>query len=126
MISYQFDKVLKEAIKKINPNISKPVLSKYLFIYKNYSFLEQGFRFIIVKNEGHTCCADKSRWIIKRYMDYIETEEVPDMESLREKYYVPNYGSFEDWMGFCNAIHEMRYGDFKNYLTYLEKLIMKK
>lgn len=126
MISYQFDKILKESIKRIHPNLDKSQLSKYLFIYKNYSFLEQSIRFIMVKNEGYTCCADKSRWIIKKYMNYIITQEKLDIEELRTHYYVPNNGSFEDWMGFCNSIYEMRYGDFKNYLTYLQKLIINK
>jgi hypothetical protein len=43
------------------------------FIYSNYRFIQRHFESVIKKVEGIPCCADKSRTIINRLVEFCKT-----------------------------------------------------
>lgn len=80
-------------------------------VYTDYQFFESQVRRLIEEYEGHACCADKSRYLMKAYVDYIITGELPDFAD-RSPYWVPSLGSPESWMGVLARCTHLQYGQF--------------
>ncbi|WP_368263266.1 hypothetical protein [Clostridium disporicum] len=99
------------------------------FIYQHYDFLENNIRNLCVLREGSSCCADKSRYILKMYLNYSITGEIPHFNPENEKYWIPNFGDNEMWMNYCDGLYKMHYGNpeeyFKAYKALMECEIRK-
>lgn len=91
-------------------------------VYTDYQFFESQVRRMIEDYEGHACCADKSRYLMKAYMDYIITGEVPDFGD-RSKYWMPSLGSPESWMGVLSRCANLQVGQFDYYKEARDVLI---
>ncbi len=66
---------LKKGIKLLASTLHEPSIckdkNKPNFIYANYSFLENHIRNLCELREGSACCADKSRYILKMYLNIL-------------------------------------------------------
>ena len=121
---YEIARVLSSTPNQNIKNKDKPI-----FIYVNYDFLEENIRNLCIKREGHSCCADKSREIIRMYMEYCLTEKVRLFNPNEEHYYTPNFGTNDDWINYCDGLYELYYGKpekyIKTYYTLLQSEIRK-
>ncbi len=94
-------------------------------IYLNFDFYECHIRNFIVMKEGHCCCADKSKFIIKSYIDYIKTGEYPIFN--KDKYSVPKFGDSQFWIKYIKALTRLLHGKIDDYLfCYKEIFELKK
>ena len=91
-------------------------------VYTDYRFFESQIRRMIEEYEGHACCADKSRYLMKAYMDYIITGELPDFGD-RSHYWMPSLGSPASWMGVLARCTNLQYGQFDYYKEARDVLI---
>ena len=83
-------------------------------IYTDYKFYESQIRRVIEQYEGHACGADKSRYLLKAYMDYIITGELPDFGD-RSHYWMPTLGSPQAWITVLERCGHLQHGQFDHY-----------
>lgn len=102
------------------------VSSQIINLYLNYSFLERNIKQLCILREGWACCADKSRYILEIYLEYLKTNEIPTFKPNEKKYYKPNFGNNEDWIKFCKSLIELNYGNPANYIKQYNKLLQSK
>lgn len=127
LVNYQIDRILEvylekelsEELKKIQDNRK---LYDVLFLYKNYGFLERSIRELIVLKEGSPCSADKSRWILQGFREFLINGTLPSMIIEEKCYWKPRFGSAEEWMEFCNSLIHLHYGKPGRYLMALKNL----
>lgn len=91
-------------------------------VYTDYKFYESQIRSIIEDYEGHACCADKSRYLMKAYMDYIITGQLPDFGE-RSDYRIPTLGSPKAWMNVLERCGHLQSGQFDHYKEARDVLI---
>ena len=119
-IKYPLGNTLRTIVAGLNTEITdRHKLSKLNFIYNNYNFIDSSLSHLISDKEGGACSVDKSRWIIKRYRDYIVDGIVPNMTIEEKCYWKPHFGTGEQWMLFCKGLMDMYYGNPKEYLLSL-------
>ena len=124
---------IKEGIEVLASTLHEPSVckDKYKpnFIYVNYSFLEKHIRNICILREGSSCCADKSRYILRMYLEYSKNGKIPDFNPNVEKYWVPNFGDNQMWINYCDSLYKLFYGYtdeyFKAYNTLIQCKIRK-
>lgn len=62
-----------------------------VFIFMNYQFLKNHIERLIRDHEGHACCADKSRTILKSLCEYYITGDEIDFDYSQEyTFHLPN------------------------------------
>lgn len=93
------------------------------FIYLRYDFLENNIRELCVLREGSSCCADKSRSILKMYLKYSLTGEIPEFNPNEEHYYIPKFGDYKQWMALCDGLYSLHYGHAEKYFLAYSALI---
>lgn len=123
-ISHSLDDSLDLFLDKTGVGLElKPeIRHKLYFLYKSYSFMENNIRNIIIKREKSSCCADKSRFILRSYERFLKTEKMPDM-NIGDSYWIPHFGEGKEWMEFCDSLIELYYGNPDNYVMNLGKLL---
>lgn len=92
-------------------------------VYLDYSFYESQVRRLIESYEGHSCCADKSRYLLNSYVSYIKTGELPDFGD-RSSYWIPEYASPEAWMSVLERCGHLRMGHVDHFLEARNTLVM--
>jgi hypothetical protein len=97
--------------------------SKADFIFINYGFLERNIRELCKLREGSSCCADKSRYILKMYLKYSIDGEIPEFNANVEHYWIPNFGDNQMWIKYCDSLYRLYYGDAKEYFMAYNSLI---
>ena len=124
---------LNKGVKLLADTLHEPSVckdkNKPNFIYQNYSFLESHIRNLCELREGSSCSADKSRYILKMYLNYSITGEIPEFNPEVEHYWMPNFGDNEMWMNYCDSLYQLYYGKteeyFKSYKSLMECEIRK-
>lgn len=118
---------LRKGIKLLANALHEPSVckdkNKPNFIYANYSFLENHIRNLCDFREGSTCCADKSRYILKMYLRYSITGQVPVFNPEVEKYWIPNFGDNQMWITYCDSLCRLYYGYTEEYFKAYNSLI---
>ncbi len=94
---------------------------RIMSIYLNYYFYQSHIRKIIVKKEGNCCCADKTNFIIKSYIEYSKTNKYPIFDV--ENFWVPSIGTNRTWMEFLESLTKLLDGDNKDYLLKYQELV---
>ncbi len=117
MILFPFKNIIRRFVEKKYG--SKNHIIK--LIYTEWNFFESNVRELTTKFEGITCCADRSRRIIKSYIDFTLTGELPVWDS--EKYSHPKVGSPAHWMHFIESLASLYYGNPDKYLFALKQLM---
>jgi hypothetical protein len=122
-INHKLNKGIKILVSTLHePSICKDK-SKPNFIYAKYSFLENHIRNLCEIREGSACCADKSRYILKMYLEYSITGEIPEFDPSIEKYWIPNFGDNEIWIKYCDSLYRLYYGYTEDYFKAYSSLI---
>lgn len=88
----------------------------------NYAMIEQQLDVLIVKHEGSPCSADKTRYILKLYRDFIVTGEEPSFGE-RCHYWIPKKGTCEAWMNFTKSIPPFLHGQVDEYFKTRDILV---
>lgn len=118
---------MKKGIKLLASTLHEPSICKDKdkpnFIYVNYSFLESNIRNLCELREGSACCADKSRHILKMYLNYSITGEIPTFNPNAEDYWTPNFGDNEMWIKYCDGLYRLHYGYTEEYFKAYNSLI---
>lgn len=114
-------KVLKTLIKESISSCND--FNKVSFIFLQYSFLESNIEKLIVQKEGHGCCADKARFIIRMYLRYAIDNTIPEFNAEEEHYWLPKTGTYEQWIQFCDGLYFLYYGSTEKYLLAYKTLI---
>lgn len=127
-VNYQINKVLEVYLEEILKKEIKEVqdtrkIYDILFLYKNYGFLERNVKKLIVLKEGSPCSADKSRWILRSYKNFLISGTIPDMGDKKECYWKPKFGTGEKWVEFCESLVRLHSGNPDRYLLALKSLI---
>lgn len=91
-------------------------------LFLDYSFHEAQVRRLIEKYEGHACCADKSRFLLKSYVSYIKSGELPDFGD-RSNYRIPNFASPEAWMNVLERCNHLKYGQVEHFMEARDILV---
>ena len=124
LIGYEYDNIVELCIKRLYADKDiKQGMYKLIFLYKNYKFISYQLRELMIAKEGMACCADKTRWLVNRFKNYIVNSEVPDMTIHKKCYWKPSFGTGEEWMNFCDSLIDLYYGKPQAYLLSLNKLI---
>lgn len=127
LVNYGIEQVLELYIQRLlGSEINEDNVWKLLFFYKQYSFLENNITKLIVKKEGSPCSADKSRWILRSYREYIISGNLPNMEIGERCYWKPRFGTAQEWMDFCEALELLHYGNPEKYFVSIKALITQK
>ncbi|WP_097025405.1 hypothetical protein [Clostridium peptidivorans] len=118
---------LKKGVKLLASTLHEPSVckdkNKPNFIYANYGFLENHIKNLCVLREGSSCCADKSRYILKMYLEYSITGKIPSFNPNVEKYWIPNFGDNQMWVNYCDSLCRLYYGYTEEYFKAYNSLI---
>lgn len=96
------------------------------FILINSQFIESHFRHLISDVEGHTCCADKSRVIMNRLLDfYRDGTKIEFDYTQKYTYHLPKtiFKTHEDIVSFYEGLRSLYYGNPEAYLKELAKVV---
>jgi len=118
---YPFEKFISGLIKS---EISKN--EDVIFILKNSQYIENNFRYWIEKIEGMACCADKSRTILRRLLDFYKINERIDFDYTQEyTFHLPKviFKTHESIIEFYEGVKSLKYGNPTKYLFSLKSLI---
>lgn len=97
-----------------------------LFIFKNSKIIESNFRYWIELKEGSACCADKSRTILNKIVDFYKNDTTIEFDYSGEyTYHLPKivFTTHESIIEFYLAIRGLVYGNPNNYLESIKNLI---
>ena len=124
---FQQNRHIVPLLKRVYPEANRRHISKISFIYQHYDFLNHQVKGLVDLEMG--MCADKSRWLIQRYLNYVLTGEkvnIPITEEPAHKYWHPDFGSADEWYEFMESIEEFYYGNVTRFLKAYEVLSKKK
>lgn len=96
-----------------------------VFIFKNSHFLERHFEYWIEKVEGFTCCADKTRTIIKRLIDFYKNGTKIEFDYTAEyTFHLPTvvFKNHESIVEFYEGLKYLKYGNPTLYLKSIQNL----
>lgn len=120
---------LKSALENAIKDIKQPqadTANEFSDLYLNYSFYKAHIEKICVTYSGSFGCADKSRSILKGYLKYLQTGEMGEWDATSETcYWLPKFGTQEDWYIYLNGLYHFRYGNTVKYLLAYQTLIEK-
>lgn len=124
-VVYKLNKGVREIANTMHEAPVKEIkdTDKPNFIFLHYSFLEHNICQLCVLREGSSCCADKSRSILKMYLKYSLTGEIPKFNPDEEHYYIPKFGNYEQWMALCDGLYSLYYGHTEKYFIAYNALI---
>lgn len=122
-VSYPLENYLNIIANELHETPTIKNSNKCNFIYSQYSFLKHNIEKLCIQREGRSCCADKSRSIIKMFLKYSLNGEIPDFNPDVEVYFFPKFGTYTDWMNFCDGLYELFYGKNNLYLIALNTLL---
>jgi len=92
------------------------------FLYRQYRFMENNIVELIASKEGSPCSADKSRWILQCYKEFLINGKLPDMGIEESCYWKPKFGTAKQWMEFCTGLESLYHGKPGKYLISLKAL----
>lgn len=125
LVNYGVEQAIELYIQRLlKDEINEDNIWKLLFFYKQYGFLENNITKLIVQKEGSPCSADKSRWILKSYREYIIDGTLPNMTVGEKCFWKPRFGTAQEWMDFCQALEWLYYGNPKEYFISIKALII--
>ncbi len=96
-----------------------------VFILKNSQFIEHNFRYWIEKIEGSACCADKTRTILKRLVEFYKNNTTIEFDySAEYTFHLPKviFKTHESIVEFYEGVKNLHYGNPTRYLNALKSL----
>jgi len=95
---------------------------EFSFLLMQYDFVEAQIRTLITKSEGHRCCADKSKTIMKALMRHLLLDEPIEFNYEQEyTYHLPKkvLMSQDEILSFYDALHSFYYGQPDAFINYV-------
>lgn len=120
---------LRTMLEQVADNLhKKPVIKdtyKANFIFLHYDFMESHIEKLIQIKTHTTCCiADKTRYIIKQFLNYAITgDDVVFQEPSTKNYHVPTFGTASEWITYCDSLYYLYHGKTMDYLKAFLTLI---
>lgn len=122
-LTYEQRNSTKAALKAVK-GLTNDNSEEYCHVFLNYNFYESHIERLCTSFEGGFACADKSRTIVGRYLVYLRTGEKGKWESGEKGcYWLPVFGSQDDWFEYMKGLHYLYYGQTERYLVSYQKLI---
>ena len=116
-INFKIEEIQKIALKAIG--ITENTAS---ILFLNYDFFSTHLSQFFEKYEGFTCSCDKSRWVLNRYLEYLNTGKIKPIPK-EKKYWHPQKGETKDYIDFCESLEFLLYGKPENYFKCFNKLL---
>lgn len=124
LIEFKIDEILRQVVSELNKEVTdRNKIFELYFLYKNYQYIDNNLSNLVRKKEGSSCCVDKSRWLIKRYREYILNGTIPDMTINEKCYWKPHFGTGQQWMNLCEGLDHFYCGNPSKYLQSLNELM---
>lgn len=118
MFMFPLEQLLELVAKNLHEEKDPVVKDEYKpqFIFIHYSFLKYNIEKLIEKKrKTSSCVADVSRTILSMYLKYSLTGVIPET-NLEEHYWLPKFGTNEEWIVFCDSLCQLYYGNNEDYL----------
>lgn len=105
---------------------------EYADIFINHQFYKSHIERLCTQIEGSFACADKSRAIIKSYLEYLRTGKAPNWNPDEEIehgdkkircYWLPHFGTQDQWYSFLNSLYNFKSGNSTSYFLAYQELI---
>lgn len=96
------------------------------FIYLNYGFIESHFNFLFQKIEGSACCADKSKTIIRRLVEFYTTNKRIEFNYDAEyTFHLPKkiFKTHDEIITFYESLKWLKTGNPERYLLALKNIL---
>ena len=125
MFDFQLEQMLELVTAQLHDPVEKSIKDKHKpeFIFLNYSFLKSNIEKLIDKKMNDTSCiADKSRYILKIYLNYSLTGKILE-DCFEEHFWIPKFGTNQQWIDFCDGLYYLYYGNNDKYLASYGELI---
>lgn len=122
-VTYDQRNATKAALKKIK-ELNSDKSEEYCNIFLNFKFYEAHIGRLCSDFSGSSCSADKSGVVVGRYLNFLHTGEKGKWE-VEDKgcYWLPTFGSQDDWFEYMSGLHYLYYGQTGRYLEIYQKLI---
>ena len=117
MVLYPITRTIELVLQtKINKKIS--------YLYLAYDFLKNNVSELCVRLYGSACSVDKARYLVKAYINWKETGNMPVFKWGGDYvFHYPQTGTEEQWMAFIDGVQRLKYGHNKEYLLALNELM---
>jgi len=122
MTRSNYDSILEHVIRAIHGYSDHRVIDVII----NWRFFEQHLTRFFEQFEGSFACADKASCILKKYVTYIETSEITELNPQDKKnYHHPQKGDATEWMNFVDSLVHLRHGNPRTYfLIYMNMIAL--
>lgn len=110
-------------LKEKYPNLESEKLSKMKDAFLHYSFMEEHLSNYFSEHEGFACSADKSHTVLQNYFKYIETGKIPVFIKEEKSYWMPQFGSGEQWMKLTDSLLMVAHGNINDYLKDYQEMM---
>ena len=125
MFAFPLEQLLESIVINLHKEISIEVKDKHKpeFIFIHYSYLKSNIEKLIEKKMNDmSCVADRSRHILKMYLEYSLTGIIPK-DCFEEHFWLPKFGNNKQWIDFCDGLYLLYYGKNEQYLESYNELI---
>jgi hypothetical protein len=96
-----------------------------VFILENSQFIEHNFRYWVEKIEGMACCADKTRTILRRLVEFYKNGTKIEFDYTAEyTFHLPKviFKTHESIVEFYEGVKSLNFGNPTRYLNALKLL----
>ena len=94
------------------------------FVFTHYQYLKNNIEKLISMRCGSSCIADRSRTIIREYLNWLITEELYEFNLAEEHFWLPKFGTYKDWFSYCDALCDLYYGNPDKYFETYKYLLL--
>jgi hypothetical protein len=119
MLTNKFFNIIEECVKQTLRTDNWIVCD----IFTNWSFFDNHVTKLCENLYGPMGSADKGRFIIKSYIKYKLTRELPVFDPKPENYHHPKTGTPQMWMNFIEGIAALQLGSPTKYFLIYQVLI---
>ncbi len=116
MIIKKFINIIEECVKKSLHTDNYIIQS----IFVNWHFFDNNITKLCEIMYGSMGCADKARFILKSYIKYKQTDQLPE---FKDTYYIPKTGTPQKWMDFVESISSLQRGECMKFFTLYKELL---
>lgn len=121
-VSFPLEGAVNGMLKDLLPGAS----GKALFLFQHADFVEDHAQWLIAREEGRACCADKSRTVLRALARYLVTGEEARFDFTQEyTYHLPTrvLHTHAQLETFFDAVYRLYYGNPEAYLKFLGTVV---
>ncbi len=118
-----WEELINASVRSAFPDITSDQSSRLAFLYLHADFMEHHLERLFQRFEGLFACADKTRWVLQCYQDWLVTGIHASWPPDDRKYWHPKTESLEFWLGACSHLERLYYGYPDMFLEDLQTLV---